>query len=187
MKRSGGSARTRQFEELMLPFAGSIYRTAYHLAGAQEAEDLTQETFLKAYQSFEQFRGPDPKPWLFAILRHTYFDQCRRRRRELPVIAFDDYGLPQERCVPCVPSAEEQVLSGRLDGNVQVALSSLPDEWKLVVLLADVEDLSYREIADVMQIPIGTVMSRLSRARKRLYTLLGEHAGHIGYAVEHAS
>jgi RNA polymerase sigma-70 factor (ECF subfamily) len=184
--RQDDAARTRRFEELTLPHAATVYRTAYYLVGGQEAEDLTQETFLKAYQAFDQFRGPNPKPWLFAILRHAFVDQCRRRRHDLSVVALDGGAPSGDRLEPCAPSAEEQVLDGHVDGDVQSALRALPDEWRLVLLLADVEDLTYREIAAVMQIPIGTVMSRLCRARRRLHAQLSDYAQRVGYAVEQA-
>ena len=179
------AARTQRFEELMLPHAEAVYRTAYYLVGGQEAEDLTQETYLKAYQAFDQFRGPNAKAWLCAILRHAFVDHCRRRH-ELPVVVLGLARPPRERLEPCAPSAEEQVLEGQLDGDVQSALRALPDEWRLVLLLADVEDLTYREIAEVTQVPIGTVMSRLYRARRRLRDHLGEYARRAGHAVEHA-
>jgi RNA polymerase sigma-70 factor (ECF subfamily) len=185
--RRDRTARVRWFEDTILPHAEAVYRTAYHLAGPQEAEDLTQETFLKAYQAFDQFRGPDPKPWLFAILRHVFVDQCRRRRHENPIVAIDETTPHRVRRELCGPSAEEQVLGGLMDGDVQEALCSLPSEWRLMLLLADVEDLSYKEIADVMQIPIGTVMSRLCRARKRLRAHLCDQARHAGYAEEQLS
>jgi RNA polymerase sigma-70 factor (ECF subfamily) len=182
--RLDGAARTRRFEDLTLPYAEAIYRTAFYLVGGEEAEDLTQETFLKAYQAFDQFRGPNPKPWLFAILRHTFFDQCRRRRRDFPIIALDR-GVPVgEGPEPSAPSAEELALDGQLDDDIQSALCALPEEWRLVLLLADVEDFAYREIADVMQIPIGTVMSRLCRARRRLHDRLVDYARRVGYAAE---
>ena len=180
------AARTQRFEELTLPHAEAVYRTAYYLVGGQEAEDLTQETYLKAYQAFDQFRGPNAKAWLCAILRHAVVDRCRRRRHELPVVDLDLARPPRERLEPCAPSAEELVLDGQLDADVQSALRALPDEWRLVLLLADVEDLTYREIAEVTQVPIGTVMSRLCRARRRLRDHLGEYARRAGYAAEHA-
>ena len=180
------AARTQRFEELMLPHAEAVYRTAYYLVGGQEAEDLTQETYLKAYQAFDQFRGPNAKAWLCAILRHAFLDHCRRRRHELPFVPLELGAPAGDRGEARAPSAEEQVLDGQLDGDVQSALRALPDEWRLVLLLADVEDLTYREIAEVTQVPIGTVMSRLCRARRRLRDHLGEYARRAGHAVEHA-
>jgi RNA polymerase sigma-70 factor (ECF subfamily) len=182
--RHEGAAYRRRFEELTLPHAEAVYRMAYYLVGSQEAEDLTQETYLKAYQAFDQFRGPNAKPWLCAILRHAFLDRCRRQRHELKLVELE-FGAPSgDRMEPCAPSAEEQVLDGQLDGDVQSALRALPDEWRLALLLAEVEDLTYREIAEVMHVPIGTVMSRLCRARRRLRDHLGEYARRVGYAAE---
>jgi RNA polymerase sigma-70 factor (ECF subfamily) len=177
-------ARTRHFEDLTLPHAAAVYRTALYLAGRQDAEDLTQETYLKAFQAFDHFRGPNPKPWLFSILRHAYFDRRRKALREVPVVQFDfDTGI--DDCLELhVPSAEVMALNGQFDDDVQSALLALPDEWRLLLLLVDVEDLTCREAAEVMQIPIGTVLSRLYRARQRLYGRLGDYARRAGYDVE---
>ena len=166
----------------MLPHLPAVYRAAYYLARTpQEAEDLTQETYLKAFRSFEQRRGENPKPWLFTILRHAYWDRCRRLRREPPTVDLD--GCASAHVVPTVPSAEDRVLSNQFGDDVQAALRELPEDWRLLVLLADIEDLSYREIADVLQIPRGTVMSGLSRARRRLYDRLQGFAVRTGYLV----
>jgi RNA polymerase sigma-70 factor, ECF subfamily len=180
--RIGNAARAQHFELLVLPHLESIYRTAYHLVGRDEAEDLTQETYLRAWQSFDQFRGPNPAPWLFAILRNCFLDGCRRRQREPQTISLE----PETFMDVCAPSAEQVTLDARLNGEVQSALMALPDEWRLILLLADIEDLTYREIAAVMQIPVGTVMSRICRARRRLYDCLADYARRNGYPVEEA-
>ena len=177
-------ARTRQFEDLTLPHAAAIYRTALYLAGRQEAEDLTQETYLKAFQAFDQLRGSNPKPWLFAILRHAYIDRCRKSLREVPSVPIDLNELSEGRSDLHTPSAEAQSLERHLDEDVQLALMQLPDDWRLLLLLVDVEDLTCREAAEVMQIPLGTVTSRLVRARRRLYGNLSEYARRAGYHVE---
>jgi RNA polymerase sigma-70 factor (ECF subfamily) len=177
-------ARTRHFEDLTLPYAPAIYRTALYLTGAQDAEDLTQETYLKAFKGFDQFHGPNPKPWLFSILRHTYIDRRRKDLREVPIVPLDsDTGIDNYLELRA-PSAEVEALNGRFDDDVQSALLALPDDWRLLLLLVDVEDLTCREAAEIMQIPIGTVMSRLFRARQRLYGHLGVYARRAGYDVE---
>jgi RNA polymerase sigma-70 factor, ECF subfamily len=164
------------FAALALVHAAALYRTAYHLAGSVvEAEDLTQETYLRAYRGFAGFRGGDIRAWLFSILRHVFLDECRRRKR-MPVIeSADDDAFIFASADPgaWTPSAESEALRCLPSEAVDRAFAALPPDWRLIVLLADVEELSYREIADIMGIPLGTVMSRLHRARKRLQEQLG--------------
>jgi RNA polymerase sigma-70 factor (ECF subfamily) len=159
------------FTATTLEHAGALYRLAYHLAGnAAEAEDLTQETYLRAYRGFTGFRGGDVRAWLFTILRHVFIDECRRHRRMPTILSADDDArriTPQD-VATSAPSAETEALRRLPSEAVERAFAALPPDWRLVVLLADVEELSYREIADIMEIPLGTVMSRLHRARKQL-------------------
>jgi RNA polymerase sigma-70 factor (ECF subfamily) len=163
----------RDFEALALPHATALYRTAYHLArNAFEAEDLTQETYLRAYRAIDGFRGGDFRAWLFAILRHAFLDECRRRGRS-PVVELD-VNEGGDTLAASVPSAEVEALRNVPSAEVERAFSALPEDWRMIVMLADIEDFSYREIANAMDIPMGTVMSRLHRARKRLYELLME-------------
>lgn len=159
------------FASLTLAHAGALYRTAYHLAGnAFDAEDLTQETYLRACRAFAGFRGGNVRAWLFTIMRHVFLDECRRRGRLPTIESADDDALSFtiNGVGACAPSAEAEALSRLPSEAVERAFAALPPDWRLVVLLADVEELSYREIADVMEIPLGTVMSRLHRARKQL-------------------
>lgn len=162
----------RDFETLTLPHAGALYRTAYYLTtNAFEAEDLTQETFLRAYRGFDGFRGGDPRAWLFAILRHAFIDECRRRGRS-PVVESDIDEIDADRFAASAPSAETEALRRVPSEDLERAFAVLPEDWRMIVLLADVEEFSYREIAQSMDIPVGTVMSRLHRARKRLHGLM---------------
>ena len=159
------------FTTMTLVHAGALFRTAYHLAGNHaDAEDLTQETYLRAYRGFATFRGGDVRSWLFTILRHVFLDECRRRHRMPPVETVDDDAYPfiVNRAGPWAPSAETEALRRLPSDTVERAFAALPPDWRLVVLLADIEELSYREIASIMEIPLGTVMSRLHRARRRL-------------------
>ena len=162
---------TPDFSAMTLMHAGALYRTAYHLAGnAFDAEDLTQETYLRAYRAFAGFRGGNVRAWLFTIMRHVFLDECRRRGRLPTIETADDEALSftMNGVGACAPSAEAEALSRLPSEAVERAFAALPPDWRLVVLLADVEELSYREIAVVMEIPLGTVMSRLHRARKQL-------------------
>ncbi len=161
-------ARSR-FDSLALPHLAAIYRLARQLAGADKAEDLTQETFLNAWAHFDQF---DPatncRAWLCRILRNTWVSQWRRTRLELPVADIDD--------VPAEPwyDWERQHTEGDLSADMQWALDQLPEAYRWAVLLADVEDFTYQEIAVTMECPVGTVMSRISRGRRQLGRLLSE-------------
>ncbi len=162
---AGGPTR-QEFEAAALPHADALYRTAYHLARRpEEAEDLTQETYLRAYRAFDGYRGGNIRSWLFAILRHVFLDECRRRGRRGEVDIGD---VGPEIVGFWEPSAESEALRALPSEALERAFGSLPPDWRMMVLLADVEELSYREIAEVMGVPQGTVMSRLHRARKRL-------------------
>jgi RNA polymerase sigma-70 factor, ECF subfamily len=159
------------FTATTLDHAGALYRLAYHLAGnTAEAEDLTQETYLRAYRGFTGFRGGDVRAWLFTILRHVFFDECRRHRRMPTILSADDdaRGITPQDVGTSAPSAETEALRRLPSEAVERAFAALPPDWRLVVLLADVEELSYREIADIMETPLGTVMSRLHRAHRQL-------------------
>jgi RNA polymerase sigma-70 factor (ECF subfamily) len=164
-----GPDRLHEFEALTLPHATALYRTAYHLAGdVRDAEDLAQETYLRAFRGFADFRGGDIRAWLFTILRHAFLDECRRQGRR-PAIAHDLDGVAgPDGGGGWSPSAESEVLRRLPSEAIARAFAALPVDWRLVVVLADVEELTYREIADVMGVPVGTVMSRLHRARQRL-------------------
>jgi RNA polymerase sigma-70 factor (ECF subfamily) len=188
MPNHGRMDYTQQFEQLTVPYLNTIYRTAYYLThSTAEAEDLTQETYLKAYRAFDNLRGQNVKAWLFAIVRNTYLDRYRRQQRGpviLDIEALETSSNHRDQAATWVDSAEELLLAGIPDEVVHRALSGLSEEWRLIILLADVEDFSYQEIADIVQVPLGTVMSRLHRGRKRLYEQLRSYAHTRGYIIE---
>jgi len=161
------SKPTVDIGQLVAEHHAAVYRYAYRLTGAVcDAEDLTQQTFLAAHVSLGQLRQPEnARAWLFTILRHSY---AKMRSKRLPLLAstfdIDLNGFPDE------PPEELVVDQQRL----QQAIDELPDEFKLVVLLFYFEDCSYREIAERLSVPTGTVMSRLARAKARLRTRLFE-------------
>jgi RNA polymerase sigma-70 factor (ECF subfamily) len=163
-----------RFEAEALPLLPSLYSAAYRLTrNRQEAEDLVQETFLRAYRGFRQFEpGTNLRAWLFRILTNTFINLYRKRQREPQTVPEDEveewYLYSKLREEGLEPSAEAEVLESLSDEDVQEALQSLPEPFRLAVVLADVEGLSYREIAEVMGVPIGTVMSRLHRGRRAL-------------------
>lgn len=182
-------ADSRQFETLMLPHLDALYRTAFYLTrSSEEAEDLTQETYLRAYRAFDTWRGGHVKAWLFAILRHAWLDSYRSQRRSPSLMTLDTLEAPGQNGVSAQAghgdTLEDQVFAALVDEDVEHALTSLPVEWRLAVVLADVEDFTYQEIADITQAPIGTVMSRLHRARRRLAEMLKAYAHRAGYETE---
>jgi RNA polymerase sigma-70 factor, ECF subfamily len=163
-----------RFEAEALPLLPGMYSAAFRLTrNSADAEDLIQETFLRAYRAFHQFEpGTNLKAWLYRILTNTFINSYRKRQREPQTISDDEvedwYLFSKMSEEGMEPSAEAAVLESLPDEDVQEALSSLPEQFRMAVLLADVEGFSYKEIADIMGVPIGTVMSRLHRGRKAL-------------------
>jgi RNA polymerase sigma-70 factor (ECF subfamily) len=163
-----------RFEREALPMLTGMYSAAYRLTrNAADAEDLVQETFLRAYRGFHQFQpGTNLKAWLYRILTNTFINSYRKKQRQPQTISDDEiedwylYSKMSEEGLE--PSAETSVIESLPDEDVQEALSSLPPQFRIAVLLADVEGFSYKEIAEITGVPIGTVMSRLHRGRKAL-------------------
>jgi RNA polymerase sigma-70 factor (ECF subfamily) len=175
------------FEAAAVPYVDALYNTALRMTrNPQDAEDLVQETYLKAYKYYDKFtEGTNFKAWLFRILKNTFINNYRKRQQEPPQNAFDEIEDVFESQVSTesgsIPNPEEDALENVLDEDVQRALDALPDEYRMVVLLADLEDFSYQEIADILEIPVGTVMSRLYRARRRLESEMLRYAQEHGY------
>ena len=183
----------REFERQTMPFLDSLYNTAWRLArNAEDAEDLVQETFLKAYRSFDQFTpGTNLKAWLFKILKNTFINLYRKRQSAPPegdFVAIEEgfEGQVREDATGRLPSPEEAVLERSLDEDVQRALDHLPPDYRMAVVLADLEGFSYKEIAEILEIPVGTVMSRLYRGRKRLEEDLLKYARTHNYLQSEA-
>jgi len=191
MSRGENRTDPREFERQAMPFLGSLYNTAYRLArNAEDAEDLVQETYLRAYRSFGQFRpGTNLKAWLFRILKNAFINEYRKRKtRPLQEDFSEIEGSFESRIEGEASSAikdpEQQALEVSLDENVQRALDSLPPDYRMAVLLADLEGFTYKEIADILEVPIGTVMSRLYRGRKLLEGDLLDYARSHNYLGE---
>jgi RNA polymerase sigma-70 factor (ECF subfamily) len=179
------------FAELAMPFAGQLYSAALRMTrNPADAEDLVQETYFKAYRSFATFHeGTNLRAWLFRILTNTYINNYRAKQRRPEETDLDDIedfylyrriGAIEEALAS--RSAEDELMDVFTDDEVKEALENLPETFRLPVLLADVEGFSYREIAEILEIPIGTVMSRLHRGRKAMQKALYEFAAERGLA-----
>ena len=184
------------FSELAMEYMGSLYSAALRMTrNPADAEDLVQETYLKAYRGFGSFReGTNLKAWLYRILTNTFINSYRARKRRPEQTDIDDVEdlylyrrLGGLEAASAGRSAEEEVMEHFTEGDVKAAVEALPEQFRMAVLLADVEGFSYKEIADILDIPIGTVMSRLHRGRKALQKTLHEFGmarGLVAPAVE---
>jgi RNA polymerase sigma-70 factor (ECF subfamily) len=175
---SDPDALRRRFEVDVLPLVPTLYSGAVRLTkNGADAEDLVQEMLLRAYRAFHRFRpGTNLKAWLFRILTNTFINEYRKRQRRPQIDSdqeIEDWYLYSKMAGEGLePSAETSVIESLPDEEVQDALASLPDQFRIAVLLADVEGFSYKEIAEITEVPIGTVMSRLHRGRRALEKLL---------------
>lgn len=180
-----------EFEALLEPYRRQLYNSALNLTRHQDdAEDLTQDVLVRAYTSFHQFqRGTNFKAWLFRILTNTYINEYRRRRRAPTLVALEEVSfeaeleLSQEQADPST-LPERAVLSQVYDEEVETALQELPEEFRTVVLLSDVQEFSYQEISRMLKVPMGTVRSRLFRGRRQLRAKLEDYARKRGFLRE---
>jgi RNA polymerase sigma-70 factor (ECF subfamily) len=179
--------RRARFEREALPFLDQLYAAAMRMTrNPADAEDLVQETFVKAYAAFHQFEpGTNLKAWLYRILTNTFINTYRKRQRQPQQSAsetIEDWQLAaaESHTSTGLRSAEMEALDHLPDSDVKEALQRLPEDFRLAVYLADVEGFSYKEIAEIMGTPIGTVMSRLHRGRRGLQRLLGDYARERG-------
>ena len=173
------------FAELAMPFMSGLYAAALRMTrNPSDAEDLVQETYLRAYRGFGGFKeGTNLKAWLYKILTNTFINIYRAKKRRPQTETLDDVedfylyrrigGL---EAVDADKGPENEVLDSIPEESIKAALEDLPEQFRLAVMLADVEGFSYKEIAEIMDVPIGTVMSRLHRGRKQLQRRLWDLA-----------
>lgn len=158
-----------RFEQTVMPHLDAAYNLARWLTrNADDAEDLVQEAYLRAFRSFETFEGGDGRAWLLAVVRNTCLTWLRKKGEKI-VVEFDEqvHGRADE-----TPNAETVLLNDAALGSLQGCLEGLPLEFREIIILRELEELPYKEIADIAKVPLGTVMSRLARGRKRLQACL---------------
>lgn len=181
------------FEDEALPHLDAVYRFALRLSGApDQAEDLVQETFLRAYRSWDQYtRGTAAKSWLFTICRNVFL-RSRERTKRHDEIVEENVDRSNTGGGPVNPvwvsvigvDPEGDFFDSIVDAKIVEAIDTLPEEYRMAVILSDVEGLPYTEVAELLDVPVGTVKSRLFRGRRRLQGVLYDYAVEMGYISE---
>lgn len=187
MSHANPEERRQQFERIALPLMQRLYNAAWRLTGDQDdAADVVQDTFLRAYRTFDNFRpGTNARSWLFTIMYSVFINRRRKRRREVGPLSPDQLEQRFQRYVE-QPShdgvGQPEAWGKSWPPEVLKALGDLPDAFRAAVLLVDVEELSYEEAATVLGCPLGTVQSRVFRARRMLHAALADYARREGFA-----
>ena len=188
--RQEDPALKERFERDAVPLLSGMYSSALRMTrNPADAEDLVQETFLRAYRGFAGFQeGTNLKAWLYRILTNTFINTYRKKQREPKTVPDDNvedwYLYDRLAAQSSEASAETTVLEAMPDEDVKAALDALPEAFRMAVLLADVEGFSYKEIAGILDIPIGTVMSRLHRGRRALEKALWQRTRERGLVTD---
>ena len=176
----------RIFEQELLPHIQPLYNFAFHLCyNEEDANDLVQETYLKALRFVDKYiQGTNAKAWLFKILKNAFINQYRKRSKRPMQVDYEDiasYHDSEEGSYVDFMDLREEIFQGMMGDEVTTAINALPIDFRTVILLCDIEGFTYEEIAKIVDIPIGTVRSRLHRARNMLKEQLRDYAAKLGY------
>lgn len=178
--------RDRVFEEEFLPQIDALYNFAYHLTyNEEDSNDLVQETYLKAYRFIDNYReGTNAKAWLFKILKNAFINNYRKKSKQPTKVDYEEvvtYHEEDDSQLTSYMDLREEMFEHMMGDEVTNAINALPVDFRTVILLCDIEGFTYEEISKIVDIPIGTVRSRLHRARNMLKEKLGEYANSLGY------
>lgn len=182
--------KNNNFEKDISPYVEVLYSTALRMvSNPQDAEDLVQETYMKAYKYFNKFKqGTNLKAWIFKILKNTFINYYRKRKKiphQVEFVEFEDniedFSISNIPTMQFLETLDDSDIFSGLDEEVKLALDILPEEYKEVITMSDIEGKSYKEISKILKLPLGTVMSRLYRARKSLEETLLKYASKYGY------
>lgn len=185
-KKPAQTAYDLIFEKELLPHVGALQTFAYHLTYNQDdADDLVQETYMKAYRFIDKYeQGTNAKAWLFKILKNAYINEYRKRVKQPAKVDFEDivaYHDTDDDRISGYSDLREEIFLHMMGDEVTTAINSLPLDFRTVILLCDIEGFTYEEIASIIDVPIGTVRSRLFRARNLLKEKLMDYARDHGY------
>lgn len=175
------------FEDELLPQIDALYNFAYHLTyNEDDAHDLVQDTYLKAYRFMAKYEeGTNPKAWLFTILKNAFINEYRRKAKQPSKVDFEEtsnYHQEEDNTAySSYTDLQQEMFDGMMGDEITTALNAIPVDFRTVILLCDIEGFSYEEIAEIINIPIGTVRSRLHRARNMLKEKLKSYAESMGY------
>ncbi|MBX2991581.1 MAG: sigma-70 family RNA polymerase sigma factor [Bacteroidetes bacterium] len=189
MARAAVTQKQREFQGEALPHMDFLYNYALRMTfNAADAEDLVQETFLKAFRFWDSYeKGTNIRAWLFRIMKNAFINRYRKEKKEPETVEYQEvenfYNSVRESAVE-TSDLQESVFKNLLEDEVAVAIAELPEDFRTVVILCDIEELTYEEVAEFIDCPIGTVRSRLHRGRKLLRARLTEYARKRGYVEE---
>lgn len=174
------------FDKELLPVLDALYTFAYHLTyNEEDANDLVQEAYFKAYKSIHRYQeGTNAKAWLFRILRNIFINEYRRKVNRPTKVDYEEiinYHEEEDTNYSSYMDLREEMFQGMIGDEVTMAINALPVDFRVVILLCDIEDFKYEEISSILDIPIGTVRSRLHRARNLLKEKLSAYAASLGY------
>ncbi|MBA4250463.1 MAG: RNA polymerase subunit sigma [Chlorobiaceae bacterium] len=178
-----------EFNKEAIPHMDTLYNYALRMTGdSDDADDLIQETYLRAFRFFDKFeKGTNCKAWLFRIMKNTFINNYRKSTNEPNKVDYQEIENFYENVKPSSTDdahLEKELFDNLLDDEVSTAIQSLPEDFRTVIILSDIEEFTYDEIADFIDCPVGTVRSRLHRARKMLYAKLHKYASKKGFITQ---